>query len=68
MSTPMHIRRHGGNTEKSLASIPTGRATRKSLAILRDPEKNATLCHVGSGRGSTGTALPTAHAVTPSAR
>jgi serine/threonine-protein kinase len=49
----LHIKKHGGNTENSLASIPAGRSTRESLARLGDPEIDATLGHVDSGHRST---------------
>ena len=49
----LHIRKHGGNAEKSLASIPAGRSTREGLAKLGDPEIEATLGHVGSEHPST---------------
>ena len=49
----LYIKKHGGHTEKSLASIPAGRSTRESLARLGDPEIDATLGHVGSGHRST---------------
>jgi eukaryotic-like serine/threonine-protein kinase len=48
----LHAKKHGGSTEKSLASIPAGRSTRESLARLGDPEIEATLGHVGSGRAA----------------
>ena len=49
----LHVKRHGGNTEKSLAAISAGRSTRESLARLGDPEIGATLGHVASANGST---------------
>jgi serine/threonine-protein kinase len=51
----LHIKKHGGSSEQSLAAIPAGRSTQESLARLDDPEINATLGHVGSGssHGST---------------
>ncbi len=48
-----HIKRHGGDVEKSLAAVPAGKSTRESLARLGDPEIGATLGHVASGHGST---------------
>jgi serine/threonine-protein kinase len=48
----LHIKKHGGSTEKSLAAIPAGRSTQESLARLGDPEIDATLGHVGAGSGS----------------
>jgi eukaryotic-like serine/threonine-protein kinase len=38
-----HLRRHGGDVERSLASIPAGRSTRQELAGLGDPEIEASL-------------------------
>ena len=49
----LHLKKHGGSTEKSLAAIPAGRSTRESLAALGDPDIEATLAHVGSGPAST---------------
>jgi tetratricopeptide (TPR) repeat protein/tRNA A-37 threonylcarbamoyl transferase component Bud32 len=49
----LHIKKHGGSAEKSLAAVPVGRSTRESLAQLGDPEVDATLGHVASGHGST---------------
>jgi hypothetical protein len=45
----LHLRKHGGDVEKSLAAVPAGRSTREKLAALGDPEVEATLAHVGSG-------------------
>ena len=33
----LHVKKHGGDTERSLASIPAGRSTRERLAALGDP-------------------------------
>ena len=63
----LHVKKHGGSSEKSLASIPTGRSTRESLARLGDPEIEATLGHVGSGRPRPRTAKTTARPAMPSA-
>jgi hypothetical protein len=41
-----HLKKHGGDAEKSLASIPVGRSTRERLAVLGDPEIDASLTHV----------------------
>jgi eukaryotic-like serine/threonine-protein kinase len=49
----LHVKRHGGTTEKSLAAIPAGRSTRESLARLGDPEIGATLGHFASANGPT---------------
>ncbi len=45
----LHIEKHGGDTEKSLAAIPAGRSTRASLARIGDPDIGGTLVHLGSG-------------------
>jgi hypothetical protein len=44
-----HIKKHGGDVERSLAAFPAGRSTRESLAKIGDPQLDATLVHVGSG-------------------
>jgi serine/threonine-protein kinase len=44
----LHIEKHGGHAEKSLAAIPAGRSTRESLARIGDPDLGGTLAHVGS--------------------
>ena len=44
-----HLKKHGGDVEKSLAAVPAGHPTRERLARLADPVLDATLCHVGSG-------------------
>ncbi len=38
-----HIKKHGGSTEKSLAAIPAGPSTRRSLKRIADPEIHASL-------------------------
>src|SRR6516164_1274238 len=43
-----HLKKHGGDVEKSLAAIPAGRSTRESLARIDDPDIEATLARVGS--------------------
>jgi serine/threonine-protein kinase len=43
-----HLARHGGDAEKSLAVIPTGRSTREGLAQIGDPDLGDTLGHVGA--------------------
>jgi hypothetical protein len=47
-----HLKKHGGDVEKSLAALPTGRSTRAKLAGLGDPQIDATLAHVGAGSSS----------------
>ena len=43
-----HLKKHGGDVEKSLAAIPAGRSTRESLARIGDPDVGGTLAHLGS--------------------
>ena len=49
----MHVKKHGGDVEKSLAAVPAGTSTRENLARLGDPDLEWTLNHVATGRGST---------------
>jgi eukaryotic-like serine/threonine-protein kinase len=44
----LHMKKHRGDTEKSLASIPAGHSTRERLAALGDPELNGTVARLGS--------------------
>jgi serine/threonine-protein kinase len=44
-----HIKKHGGDVEKSLAALPAGRSTRESLAALGDPEIEQNLTQLASG-------------------
>ncbi|MFO0961127.1 MAG: serine/threonine-protein kinase [Isosphaeraceae bacterium] len=44
----LHLKKHGGDTEKSLASIPVGESTRVQIASLADPDLDETLTHVGA--------------------
>jgi serine/threonine-protein kinase len=48
-----HLKKYGGDAEKSLAVIPTFRSTRAKLAGLGEPQIDASLAHVGGGSGST---------------
>jgi hypothetical protein len=48
-----HLKKSGGDAEKSLAALPTGRSTRAKLAGLGDPQIDASLAHVGACSGST---------------
>jgi serine/threonine protein kinase len=48
-----HLKKHGGDAEKSLGAIPAGRSTRERLAALGDPRVDDTLRHVGSGQDLT---------------
>ncbi len=44
----LHLKKHGGSTEKSLAAIPAGRSTRECLAAIGDADVEATLSLVGT--------------------
>src|SRR5262245_8013219 len=44
----LHLKKHGGDAEKSLAAIPAGRSTRESLAQIGDPDFEGTLARVGA--------------------
>ena len=48
----LHLKKHGGDAERSLAAIPAGHSTRESLARIGDPVIDATLGHVGSATGT----------------
>jgi serine/threonine-protein kinase len=43
----LHIEKHGGDPQKSLAAIPAGRSTRDRLARIGDDDLGGTLAHVG---------------------
>jgi serine/threonine-protein kinase len=43
-----HLKKHGGDAEQSLASVPAGRSTREKLGALEDPDLDATLARVAS--------------------
>jgi serine/threonine-protein kinase len=45
----LHVKKHGGDTEKSLAAIPAGPSTRERLAALGDPELTGNVARLGSG-------------------
>jgi serine/threonine-protein kinase len=42
-----HIKKHGGDVERSLTAIPADRSTRESLAGIDDPDVGVTLAHLG---------------------
>src|SRR5215472_11172087 len=44
----LHLKKHGGSAEKSLAAIPAGRSTRESLAALGDAEIERTLTQLAT--------------------
>ncbi len=46
---PLHLRRHDGDLEKSLLSLPVGRAARERLAGLGDADLDASIQHLASG-------------------
>jgi serine/threonine-protein kinase len=52
-----HLRKHGGDAQKSLAAIPAGRSTRESLMNVKlgDPDLDATLARIASGPASGAT-------------
>jgi serine/threonine protein kinase len=43
-----HLKKHGGDVERSLAAIPAGRSTRQSLAAIGDPDIEHTLTQLNS--------------------
>src|SRR5262249_6763320 len=49
----LHLKKCGGDPEKSLRSITVGRSTLQCLAQIGDPEIEATLGHVGTGSWTT---------------
>jgi eukaryotic-like serine/threonine-protein kinase len=48
-----HLKKHGGDAEKSLAAIPAGKSTRERLAALADTDLNVKLSHAGCGSAVT---------------
>ena len=47
------LSRHGGDAEKSLAALNTGRSIRASLVKIGDPDVEATLGHAARVSGAT---------------
>ncbi len=45
----LHVKKHAGDIEKGLASIPASRAIRERLAALGDPEITATISRLPGG-------------------
>ncbi len=45
----VHVKKHGGDAEQSLASIPAGRGAGEQLAALGDPELTVTIAKFASG-------------------
>src|SRR6478752_4553967 len=43
-----HLKRHGGDVDRSLAAIPAGRSTREGLARVADADIEASLACLGS--------------------
>src|SRR5207248_519020 len=43
-----HIKKHGGDVERSLAAIPAGRSTRESLAQLGGPDIGVSIAQMGA--------------------
>jgi serine/threonine-protein kinase len=50
-----HIKKHGGDVEKSLAAVPANHSTRASLAALGEPEIEATLARVARNHNGPAT-------------
>ena len=59
----LHIKKHGGDTEKSLASIPAGRSTRERLAAVGDPELTGNVARLASGSTEHDAELTTTYSV-----
>ena len=51
----VHIKKHGGDVEKSLAAVPTNRSARAGLAALGEPEIEATLARVARSKNGPAT-------------
>ena len=49
-----HVKKHGGDLQRSLAAIPADRSTRESLARIDDPDVGGTLAHLGSATTQDG--------------
>ena len=47
-----HLKKHGGDVERSLAAMPAGRSTRESLAAIGDPTIEHTLTQLAPGPDS----------------
>ena len=45
----LHVKKHGGDTEQSLASIHAGRSTRERLAAVGDPDLTRTVARLVAG-------------------
>ncbi len=51
----VHVKKHGGDLEKSLASVPTNRSARARLAALGEPEIEAALARVAGPKNGPAT-------------
>jgi eukaryotic-like serine/threonine-protein kinase len=51
----LHLKKHDGDVEKSLAAVPANRSTRASLVDLGEPEIEATLARVARAKNSRAT-------------
>ncbi|QDV39643.1 serine/threonine-protein kinase [Tautonia plasticadhaerens] len=49
----LHLKKNGGDTERSLASLPAGRSTRDRLAALADPELTGSVARIGGASDAT---------------
>jgi eukaryotic-like serine/threonine-protein kinase len=59
----LHVKKHGGNTEKSLAAIPAGRSTRERLVALGDHELTGNVARLTSGLTEADADLTTTYSV-----
>jgi len=50
----LHLKKHGGDAERSLAAIPAGRSTREDLARAGDADIDASLAHLGPASSQAG--------------
>jgi serine/threonine protein kinase/tetratricopeptide (TPR) repeat protein len=44
----LHLKKHGGDAERSLAAVPAGRSTREGLSRVSSPDIEASLAHLGA--------------------
>jgi hypothetical protein len=51
----VHVKKHGGDVEKSLAAVPTNRSARAKLVALGEPDIEATLARVARSKNGSGT-------------
>ena len=50
----LHLKKHGGDTEQSLAALGAGRSTRERLAAVGDPGLDTSLASVGAATNDNG--------------